>query len=906
MMADQLSNKDLLRAKEELEKKLKKLAKELKDQSVLKPEPDALFSQLFQKHGCIIFLQKENPGNQPGKIIMANPAAKKILGYSEEEFRKMNITDLFDKKTIKKQTGELEGVIIFQQEQTLLAKNKKSIPVEIHYHGFDHKGAEYTFIVIHDLTSHKKLYEALHSREEKFNRLIENLGSEYIFYTHDTTGMTTYISPSVKKLLGYSQEEAQRNFREFLTDADINRKALVYSELSIKGIKQPSFTSKMYHRDGSTRIFYNTEIPVLDESGKVVAVEGMARDITEEINSEKQLKQQKELFRLLVETIEEVFWIFDLKLDKLLYISPKYEKVYGKPIESLYAKPGSFLKTVYTEDILRVKKAYQQIEKGKGFDLEYRIKTPDGNLRWIWSRSFVIKDDKKKPHLVLGTAFEITERKKVQLDKNLLAAIVENTEDHAVIKDKDLRIIASNKANTLAAGKKKPEELIGKTDIEVYGNHPHVRQYVEDDRKALLLKKGETLVNEQIFVYPDGRTIHSLVKKFPVFDDKNKLIAIASISRDITDYKKALQNLSESEKRFRFLIENQAEGIGILDAQNRFTFINPGTEKIFGTEKGKMINKPLQQFVSREMGKVITDNLKELNTSDAVSFEISVNKSDADSSTILITATSLRHDEKKTGTFLVLNDITSWKQTEETLMKSEKELRELNAEKDKFFSIIAHDLKNPFHSILNFSDLLLRHYSTYDKEEVLTFIKMIHESSTQAFNLLDNLLHWSRAKTGKMNLKPAAVDLYDIITKNINLLEVAAVGKNIRVTHSVKPKTLVLCDENMLSTIIRNLISNAIKFTRPTGKITINNREKSNTHEIAVTDTGVGIKEVDLGKLFRIDIHYTTTGTANEEGTGLGLVLCREFVNLNNGSIRVISKPGKGSTFFVELPKSHT
>lgn len=896
-MADQLSYKDLMRAKEELEKKVKKLAKK---------ESGAIFSQLFNKNDCIIFLQKESTGKQPGKIIMANPSAKKILGFSDDEFRQMNITDLLEKRTVKKPARELDAGILFQQEQILLTKSKKSLPVEIHYHEFDHEGENYTFIVIHDLTSRKKLTEDLYAREEKFKRLAEDLGSEYILYSHDTLGMTTYISPSVKKLLGYSQEEAQRNFREFLTDAEINKKALVHSELSLKGIKQPPFKSELYHRDGSTRIFYNTEISVFDESGNVIAVEGMARDITESIKSEEQLKQQKELFRLLVETIEEVFWIFDLKLDKLLYISPKYEKVYGKPIESLYDNPGSFLKTVCTEDIPMVKNAYQQIEKGKGFDLEYRLKTPEGLIKWIWSRSFIIADDKKKPSLVLGTAFDITDRKMVQLDKNLLAAIVENTEDHAVIKDKNLRIIASNKANTLAAGKKKAEELIGKTDIEIYGDHPHVRQYVEDDKKAMLMKKGETLVNEQIFVYPGGRTIHSLVKKFPIFDDKNKLIAIAGISRDITDYKKVLQNLSESEKRFRFLIENQAEGIGILDAQNKFTFINPGTEKMFRTQKGKMINKSLPQFVSRENGILITDNLKKLNSSDAVSFEITINNPGENSRTILITATSLRHDDKKTGTFLVLNDITSWKKAEEILLKSEKELRELNAEKDKFFSIIAHDLKNPFHSILNFSDLLLKQYSTYDKEEVLTFIKMIHESSRQAFNLLDNLLHWSRAQTGKMNLKPTIVDLHNIVTKNIYLLEMSAIEKNIRVSHSIKPKTLLLCDENMLSTIIRNLLSNAIKFTRPTGKINISNREKSNTHEIAVTDTGVGIKEEDLGKLFRIDIHYSTTGTANEEGTGLGLVLCREFVNLNNGSIRVISKPGKGSTFFVELPKAHS
>jgi two-component system sensor histidine kinase/response regulator len=227
-----------------------------------------------------------------------------------------------------------------------------------------------------------------------------------------------------------------------------------------------------------------------------------------------------------------------------------------------------------------------------------------------------------------------------------------------------------------------------------------------------------------------------------------------------------------------------------------------------------------------------------------------------------------------------------------------------NTEKDKFFSIIAHDLKNPFHSILNFSDLLLKHYSTYDKEEVLTFIKMIHESSRQAFNLLDNLLHWSRARTGRINLQSEAVDLMSIVSKNISLLGLAATEKNIKITSSVKPKTFVQCDENMISTVIRNIISNAIKFTRPAGKINIGSHIKADTCEVVVTDTGVGISEENLARLFRIDTHFSTSGTANEEGTGLGLILCQEFINLNNGTIRVTSKPGKGSTFTIGLPKA--
>jgi PAS domain S-box-containing protein len=755
-----------------------------------------------------------------------------------------------------------------------------------------------------ELTGQRDLHEKLQSRDDKFKRLIESLGSEYLYFVRDIRGMNTYISPSVKNLLGYSQEEAQRNFREFLTDAEINKTALAYSELSLKGIKQPPFRSEVYHRDGSTRIFYNTEIPVLDEAGKVTTVEGLSRDITKELKSEEELRLQEELFRLLVETIEEVFWIFDLKSDKLLYISPKYEKVYGNPIELLYSKPGSFLKTVHSEDIPMVKNAYQQLNKGKGFDMEYRLKLPDNSIRWIWSRSFIIPDDKKKPSLVLGTALDMTERKRVQLDKNFLAAIVENTEDHAVIKDTNLRIIASNRANTIAAGKKNAEELIGKTDIEIYGDQPHVRQYVEDDKKAMLLKKGQTLVNEQIFVYPGGRSIHSLVKKFPVFDEKNRLIAIAAISRDITDYKRALQSLSENEKKFRFLIENQSEGIGILDTRNRFTFINPATERIFGTDKGKMINKSLLQFVSVKNKGLITENFKKLNETETVSFELSINKAGSEVASILVKATMLKQDNKNTGIFIVFNDITKFRTAEDILLKSEKELQVSNAEKEKFFSIIAHDLKNPFHSILNLSDLLIKHYSTYDKEEVQTFIKMIYESSRQAFNLLENLLHWSRARSGRMNLLSENVDLNSIITENICLLEVAAMEKNIKLTNSVRPRTFVQCDGNMISTVIRNIISNAIKFTRPAGKITITSREKTNTCEVSVTDTGVGISEENLGKLFRIDTHFSTTGTANEEGTGLGLILCREFVNLNNGSIRVASKPDKGSTFTIELPKA--
>ncbi len=792
---------------------------------------------------------------------------------------------------------------MFKSEQILVSKNKKRIIAEVHTQYFDHKGERYGFTVMQDITDYWNAAEVHRLSEEKYKRLVETLSDEYIFYSHDKNGMINYISPSIKKVLGYSQDEALRNYKEFLTGHEMNRKALVHSELSLKGILQPPFLNELYHRDGTTRIFHNTEIPVFDDSGKVSAVEGIARDITDALKREEQLRIHEESFRLLVETIEEVFWIFDLKEDKLLYISPKYEKLYDRPVENLYNKPGSFLKSIHHEDIRNVKKAYKLIEKGKGFDLEYRVVDQNGKIKWIWSKSFLIHDEKKKPLLVVGIAFDITESKNARLDKNLLAAIVENTEDHAVIKDTDLKIIASNRANTLAAGKRKAEELIGKTDLELYGDHPRVRQYMTDDQKAMKMKKGETLVNEQVFIYPDGKTIYSLVKKFPVFDENNKLIAVASISRDITNYKKAQNDHAESEKKYNLLFTNMENGLGIINSNYRFTFANQAAEEIFETGKGKLIGKSLFQLLDKEAGKQILEEFKIFQQNSKHTFQIQLNQSGEKKRIILMVATPQFQNNRICEIFLLFYDVTQRVEIEKNLLLSEKNLRDANAAKDKFFSIIAHDLKNPFHSILNFSDLLLKHYSTYDKEEVLTFVKMIHESSRQTYSLLENLLNWARAQTGRISFSPSVTDIYKLANNVISLLEGIAIEKNIRIASNIKPDTYAYCDGNMINTVIRNLLSNAIKFTRPAGEVTLNSRSGSRMIGISIADAGVGIKNEDLKKLFQIDVHFSTAGTANEEGTGLGLILCHEFVRINNGKLKVTSKVGKGTTFFLELPK---
>lgn len=232
-----------------------------------------------------------------------------------------------------------------------------------------------------------------------------------------------------------------------------------------------------------------------------------------------------------------------------------------------------------------------------------------------------------------------------------------------------------------------------------------------------------------------------------------------------------------------------------------------------------------------------------------------------------------------------------------------KELEKLNATKDKFFSIIAHDLRNPFESILLLTNNLLNKITTYSDDEIAEKIKAITAATENGSKLLENLLTWSRSQTGHITFNPEEISLGEIIQKNIDLVRPQADVKNINIIFIQEGDITVKTDKAMFLQILRNLLTNAMKFTADPGTITITTLQRAGMAEISVSDTGLGISESDKKRLFRIDGNITSRkGTQNEVGSGLGLILCKEFVDKLGGSISVESQPGKGSTFTFEIP----
>lgn len=240
-------------------------------------------------------------------------------------------------------------------------------------------------------------------------------------------------------------------------------------------------------------------------------------------------------------------------------------------------------------------------------------------------------------------------------------------------------------------------------------------------------------------------------------------------------------------------------------------------------------------------------------------------------------------------------------QKDEILQKVE-ELRIANASKNKFFSIIAHDIRAPFHSILGLTDILQHDYHILSDNERIEIINMLNTSSNNIFKLLDNLLKWSQSQTGNIQFKPEKIELKPLIESVVELMQQNAVSKGIKLAFYYTEELRISADKNMIDTVIRNLISNAIKFTKPNGSIDVILVRNNNNAKVVVKDSGIGITEEDLSKIFNIDEKNVSKGTDGETGSGLGLLLCKEFVEKNNGIMQVESKENEGSSFAFLIP----
>ena len=372
---------------------------------------------------------------------------------------------------------------------------------------------------------------------------------------------------------------------------------------------------------------------------------------------------------------------------------------------------------------------------------------------------------------------------------------------------------------------------------------------------------------------------------------------------DITERKQAEETVRESKENYRTLIENMGEGVGFLNIEETFVFANPAAEKIFGVDKGKLTGLGLNDFLHGKNIGIVNNEIRIRKQGKNSTYEIEIISKDGSKKDIMVTATPSFRDEKFIGTFGIFRDITDRKQAEEKIKHKNEQLIQANAEKDKFFSIISHDLRGPFNGFLGLSKLLAEDLQRFTPEDIKKIAGSMRDSATNMFSLLENLLEWSRLQRGITSFKPESFLLMPMIDDIMHTVMDSANKKEIEISYEIQADLEVFADEYMLASTIRNLASNAVKFTLKGGKVTIAAKSvPGHSVEISIRDTGIGMNHEMVHDLFRLDVQTNRRGTENEPSSGLGLLLCKDFVEKHGGKLWVESEEGKGSAFYVTIP----
>lgn len=751
----------------------------------------------------------------------------------------------------------------------------------------------------------------------------------------------------------------------------------------------------------------------------------------EKLKKENQeLSQTVEHLSMMTNTIKETFWLSDFKNKKLLYVSPSYERMFGKSLESLFEDPTSWEENIHPDDRQRIREAFNKKIPKNTYDEEFRI-YKDGKIEWIRDRAYPIYDDKDELALIAGLSQFITDKKVAEhllrdTTENLIQIMETSPSGILIVNEKFETVYANRylsnllglsstemyrqnvlryineesydkliqcckeilskddcskhfefkiknqeeqefwvdfKANrihyndnncvlislnditklkkaqeTVVANRKNLFALLNNTDYafillnknfqivefnlsanklidnltslylmkrayyDNYLNESEQLRFKKEFEKAL---NGQSVSNERKLSISTNKSIWVEEKYTPAKDEDNEIFGVAYSVIDISERKEAETLLMESKAYLKAIFDSSTElNIFTLDKDFRYTTFN--WQHQIKMKKDWDVDIEVGEKISTYIASEYANNKLKENVERAFLGEefTLIEKYNPDENALIYEnsySPIIFKDNAIEGVVVIVRDISEKIKIQKKIEKSEKELKELNNSKDKFFSIIAHDLKSPLSGFIGVSHDLSKQVDSLTQQEIKNLAKAMNESAKNIYSLLENLLEWSRTVTGRKELNKDNLNPKIIADALVSLFIDVSKNKNVTVHNEFDMKDYLFGDANMFTTILRNLISNSIKFTQD-GDIYVGLIKEGNMGKVYVKDTGVGMPDKIKSKLFKIDENVSELGTNQEKGTGIGLILCKEFVEKNGGKIWVESKVGEGSTFYFTFP----
>lgn len=608
-------------------------------------------------------------------------------------------------------------------------------------------------------------------------------------------------------------------------------------------------------------------------------------------------------------------WSHDFEYNQLLWSDGVYEILEVDPRKS-GASYDTFLKMVHPEDRPLKEAAQKALPTTKSpIEITYRLKMADGRIKWVNEICDTDFDQAGNTIQYYGVIQDITkhklsEEKFLQKEESYLTLIESLPMGIAIYQNRKFTFI--NPAGIKLLGAKEANEIVGQPIIKFI--HPNSFTNFKKKIAELSLGKAGTSFEEKL-IRLDGTVIDAQIT--PIKTIINDIPSIQVIVNDITEQKKIEQALKKSEDKFRLLTVNLSDLVWTINSEGIVTYVSPFIENILGHFSEEVIKKNLSKILTptsimsclielEEMKSIILSG-KKMEPRKLILESIG---KDVTSKWIEVTTSAMYNSANNfIGFSGVCQDVTQGKKAEqilnenEILLANELQLKELIATKDKLFSIIAHDLRSPFNGILGFLELLQDKFDEFSDSEKKEYINVITNSANNTLNLLENLLIWAKSQTDRISYQPVKQTLLPILYSIKDTFNSTINLKKIDFKILISDDIEIIADTNMLITIIQNLISNAIKYSHQGGTISISAQKNQNKIELFIEDKGIGMNKETKNKLFRIGEQVSIPGTYNEKGSGLGLILCKDFVERHNGSIYVNSEPDKGSKFLISIPQ---
>ncbi|MEI7811669.1 MAG: PAS domain S-box protein [Ignavibacteria bacterium] len=649
----------------------------------------------------------------------------------------------------------------------------------------------------------------------------------------------------------------------------------------------------------------------------------LAEELTRDL-SENETKHSSMIFN-----ISDVVGIVDA--DGIFkYNSPNIEKWFGWQPQDLIGTDGWL--TVHPDDLERIQKEFfTLLENDKSVKVvEYRYKCKDGSYKPVYLTAANFIND---PIIngVLLNYHDITERRQAEDATKALALrnqiLLQTASDGIHILDDQGNVVEVNTAFCKMLGYTREELLqLNVTDWDA--------QFPAEE---LLLKIKEVINSNSAYMF----TTHHRRKDGTFIDVEISSITVTleemhyfyASTRDITERKQSAEALRLRESYLSAIVENQSGLFWLKDLNGRVLMVNRKFSDLLGFDNlEELVGKTDMDLWPRELAdKYIADDLRVIQTKKLVIVEESILDKDNVKWFETFKAPIINSQGNVIGTTGYSIDITERKIAELELLKLNEDLQiskmvieenliqehslvseltetketleVINSEKDKLFSIIAHDLKGPFQGFMGLTELMAEDINNFSQDELSEVAREMHMNAQNIFTLLNNLLEWARMQQGAINFEPVEIDLSEIVSQNLDLSIKRGEQKGIEIINQIDKNQIVKADEAMLNSILRNLLSNAVKFTKHGGKVKVSSKEtENNMVKISVTDSGIGMPEDISEKLFKIAEKVGRRGTDNEPSTGLGLLLCKEFVEKHGGRIWVESVDGTGTTFHFTLP----